>query len=54
MIGPMTMGDTKTINGIYRIIYRLHTLIKWGTTKYQTWFQDNVMEYLKQRVEQSR
>ena len=49
-MGPFTMGTTSDLNGIYQICYRLHILIQWGTHEYRTWFTENVLQRLRDRV----
>lgn len=50
MVGPVPMGTTGDLNGIYRIVYHLHTLIQWGTHEYKTWFDENVLSWCQERT----
>ena len=46
-MGPMPMGDTSDLNGLWQIVHRLLILIEWGKNEYSQWFQDNVMSWAK-------
>ncbi|KAL8726660.1 MAG: hypothetical protein Q9166_006582 [cf. Caloplaca sp. 2 TL-2023] len=50
MIGPFHMGNTSTLVGVWMIVYRLNLLMKWGTTVYKKWFEDNVMTWATERA----
>ena len=46
MIGPFHMGDTKTIGGIWEIMYKLDVILRWGTTEYKQWFDRVVLSQM--------
>lgn len=50
ILGPFPMGSTADLVSIWQIVYRLHTLIKWGTTEYSQWFQEEVMGWARGRI----
>ncbi|KAL8945275.1 MAG: hypothetical protein Q9211_000193 [Gyalolechia sp. 1 TL-2023] len=50
MLGPFSMGTTASLVGAWKIVYRLNILIKWGTTEYSKWFQDEVMGWARGRM----
>ncbi|KAL8910878.1 MAG: hypothetical protein Q9171_003877 [Xanthocarpia ochracea] len=52
MIGPIAMGSTSTLVGVWTIVYRLNVLIEWGTTTYKKWFTDHVVTWAKERIRQ--
>ncbi|KAL9639767.1 MAG: hypothetical protein Q9204_000967 [Flavoplaca sp. TL-2023a] len=52
MIGPIAMGSTSTLVGIWTIVYRLNVLMEWGTTTYKKWFTDHVVTWAKERIRQ--
>ncbi|KAL9047053.1 MAG: hypothetical protein Q9214_000270 [Letrouitia sp. 1 TL-2023] len=47
MMGPFSMGNTANLLGIWQIVYRLNILIKWGTTTYKAWFDNEVLSWAK-------
>ena len=47
MMGPIRMGNTSDLNGLWEIVHRLHILIEWGANEYRQWFQDNVMRWAR-------
>lgn len=52
MIGPIAMGSTSTLVGVWTIVYRLNVLMEWGTTTYKKWFVDHVVTWAKERIRQ--
>lgn len=47
MLGPFPMGTTANLVGAWEIVYRLNILIKWGTTTYRKWFQEQVIGWAR-------
>ena len=45
MMGPLTFGSTKDINGVYEIAYKLNVLAQWGMTDYRAWFKKHILEW---------
>ena len=43
MMGPEDFGTTKSIDGVWEIIYRLNLLVEWGQKEYTEWFKANVL-----------
>ena len=43
LIGPESMGDTKSHQGIFKVIHVLNGLIEWGNTEYRAWFEREVL-----------
>lgn len=50
MLGPFPMGTTATLVGAWQIVYRLNILIKWGTTTYSKWFQEQIIGWARDRA----
>ncbi|KAL8648726.1 MAG: hypothetical protein Q9210_004814 [Variospora velana] len=50
MLGPFPMGTTANLVGVWQIVYRLNTLITWGTTEYSQWFQNEVIGWARDRL----
>ena len=42
-VGPLEMGTTKSLLGIYQILDRLCRCTDWGIGEYQTWFNEQVL-----------
>jgi hypothetical protein len=38
MTGPMTLGSTRTLAGVWEIVYRLHILVQWSLNEYKERF----------------
>lgn len=53
MLGPFEMGTTATLLGVWRIIWHLDALIRWGLTDYRQWFNDNIMAWASGLVNSS-
>ena len=51
MAGPYDFGTTGNLNGIWTIYYRLHVIAEWGRTKYKEWFEENVVEWARERCD---
>ena len=49
-MGPFSLGTTRDLVGVYEIYYRLHILIRWGTQDYRKWFNENVLNWLRERI----
>ena len=43
MYGPLYMGDTRTVLGIYKILAVLRLLAVWADTDYRLWFNKAVL-----------
>ena len=43
-VGPLEMGSTKTLLGIYQILDRLCYCADWGIDEYQTWFNKQILK----------
>ena len=41
--GPIEMGSTKSLVGIYNIVDKLRRCADWGIGEYQTWFNEQVL-----------
>ena len=46
-MGPISIGDTRSIAGIWQILYKLDQLLHWAETEYQAWFDEEVMGWVK-------
>lgn len=44
-IGPIEMGSTSSIPGIWQILYKLDQLLSWGESEYKAWFETEVMAW---------
>lgn len=42
-VGPIEMGSTKSIMGIFQILDRLCRCVDWGIGEYQQWFNSEVL-----------
>lgn len=42
-VGPIEMGSTKSLLGVYQILDRLCRCADWGIGEYQTWFNEQVL-----------
>ena len=42
-VGPLEMGTTKSLLGIYQILDRLCRCADWGISEYKTWFNEQVL-----------
>ena len=42
-MGPESMGDTKSPQGVFKILHVLHSLMDWGTSDYRSWFEREVL-----------
>ena len=48
-VGPVEMGSTKSLLGVYQILARLCGCADWGVGEYQTWFNEQILaKYGKQ------
>ena len=47
-VGPIEMGTTKSLLGIYQILDRLCRCADWGIGEYQTWFNERVLAKYEQ------
>lgn len=47
MMGPVSMGSTRNVNGTFEIAYKLYVLMKWGKTDYETWFKKHLLTWCK-------
>lgn len=47
MMGPNHLGDTIDMAGVWKIVYRLHVLIEWGTNEYSQWFENNIVRWAR-------
>ena len=43
MLGPLPMGNTSTLGGIWQVVHQLYALVQWGRTDYRAWFEREVM-----------
>lgn len=43
-MGPESMGDTKSHQGVFKILHVLAGLAKWGNTEYRAWFEREVFQ----------
>lgn len=51
MTGPVHMGNTSDLNGLWQIVHRLHILVEWGANEYSQWFQDNIIRWARELVD---
>ena len=42
-VGPIEMGSTKSLLGVYQILDRLCRCADWGIGEYQTWFNEQIL-----------
>ena len=42
-VGPIEMGTTKSLLGVYQILDRLCSCADWGIGEYHTWFNEQVL-----------
>ena len=42
-VGPIDMGSTKSMMGIFQILDRLCRCVNWGIEEYQQWFDSEVL-----------
>jgi hypothetical protein len=42
-MGPESMGDTKSHQGVFKILHVLNGLVEWGNTEYRAWFEREVL-----------
>ena len=42
-VGPLEMGSTSDLLGIYQILARLCSCADWGIDEYQTWFNEQIL-----------
>ena len=47
MAGPYDFGTTKTLQGTWRILHKLHIIMEWGTSTYEAWFNENVLKWAR-------
>lgn len=45
-IGPTEIGSTGSEEGIFRIIYVLRAIVKWGNTTFRKMVQEGVIDRL--------
>lgn len=50
MMGPLSMGSTKTVNGTFEIAYKLYILMTWGKTDYEAWFKENILTWCRHKA----
>ena len=50
MMGPLSMGSTRTINGTFEIVYKLYILMKWGKTDYEVWFKKHILTWCQHKA----
>ena len=50
MMGPLSMGSTKNINGTFEIVYKLYILMKWAKTDYKAWFEEHLLTWCKHKA----
>ena len=48
-MGPEYLGSTASLTGNWKIVFRLHVLIKWGMTDYKAWFEEHILAWYKKR-----
>lgn len=46
-MGPISIGNTRSISGIWQILYKLDQLLQWAEIEYQAWFEKEVMGWAK-------
>lgn len=49
-VQPIEMGNTRSIPGIWQILYKLDQLLSWGETEYKGWFETEVMAWAEKLV----
>ena len=42
-MGPYDLGNTKSIQGTWQILYKLDVILRWGENEYRAWFEAEVM-----------
>ena len=42
-VGPLEMGSTRSMLGIFQIVDRLCRCVNWGIEEYQQWFDSEVL-----------
>ena len=50
MMGPLSMGSTKSVNGTFEIAYKLYILMKWGKTDYEAWFKEHILTWCQHKA----
>ena len=43
LITDLTLGDTKTVPGVYGLVAAIRLLARWAKEKYQPWFEETVL-----------
>jgi len=47
MMGPMTLGSTRTVRGVWEILYRLQVLVQWSLKEYKEWFDTHIIKWAR-------
>jgi hypothetical protein len=42
-LGPESMGDTKSHQGVFKLLHVLNGLAQWGNIEYRAWFEKEVL-----------
>ncbi|KAL9597190.1 MAG: hypothetical protein Q9219_005312 [cf. Caloplaca sp. 3 TL-2023] len=48
MMGPVIIGSTETLSQTWQLIRSMYLLVRWGSTKYRKWFEDNILKWADQ------
>lgn len=47
MLGPIEMGNTRTLKGTWQIYHQVLNLNDWGREEYRRWFEKEVLGWAK-------
>lgn len=46
-VGPLDMGSTKSVEGTFKILGILCSLVGWGLSDYRAWFEEEILAKYK-------
>jgi hypothetical protein len=48
-LGPESMGDTRSHQGVFKLIHVLNGVAEWGDTEYRAWFEKEILTKYQSR-----